>query len=227
MRSINKTKYVDPIFALRAYNRKKGDMYMKILFVRHGEDDDGYRGGWSRMDLTSAGRVQAVRLAEYIYDRKHIFDVSKIVSGDLPRTVSTAHIIAQKLKLPVVLEEKLREMNNGELAGMRNEEALVKYPGLFFNTLNMDEKYPGGESPVEFFARIKGWFSSFLSVNGKLDRNIVVVTHAGVINIIYHIINQIQWSNKSKSFPVANCSLHILDTDTMMFETENKIIFPD
>lgn len=200
---------------------------MKILFVRHGQDDDRYRGGWSQMDLTSEGRVQAVKLAEYIYDRNHIFDVSKIVSSDLPRTVSTAHAIAQKMRIPVVLEEKLREMNNGELAGMRNEETLVKYPGLFFNTLNMDEKYPGGESPHEFFARIETWFSSFLSVNNKLDRNIVVVTHSGVINIIYHIVNQIQWSNKSKSFPVANCSLHILDTDTMMFEVENRISFLD
>ena len=55
----------------------------------------------------------------------------------------------------------------------------------------------------------------------------MVVTHSGVINIIYHIVNQIQWSNKSKPFPVSNCSLHILDTGTMTFEIENNISFLD
>lgn len=200
---------------------------MKILFVRHGQDDDRYRGGWSQMDLTNEGKVQAAKLAEYIYDRKCNFAVSKIVSSDLPRTVSTAHAISQKMGIPVVLEEKLREMNNGELAGMRNEEALVKYPDLFFNTLDMDEKYPGGESPLEFFCRIEKWFLSFLSMYDKLESNVVVVTHSGVINIIYHIVKQLKWSNKSKPFPVANCSLHILDTNTMMFEVENSISFLD
>ena len=200
---------------------------MKILFVRHGKDDDRYRGGWSQMDLTNEGKIQAAKLAEFISDRKHNFDVSKIVASDLPRTASTAYAISQKMRIPVVLEEKLREMNNGELAGMRNEEALIKYPGLFFNTLDMDERYPGGESPLEFFYRIKGWFLSFLSIYDKLEGNVVVVTHSGVINIIYHIVNQIQWSNKSKPFPVSNCSLHILDTGTMTFEIENNISFLD
>ncbi len=64
---------------------------MKIIFVRHGKDDEKYRGGWSNLDL-----------------------------------------------VPVVKEEKLREMNNGVLVGMLNEEALIKYPGLFFSSLEMD-----------------------------------------------------------------------------------------
>ena len=108
---------------------------MKIIFVRHGKDDSNYRGGWSTMDLTEEGKIQAMRLAEFLYSQKGTFDISKIVSSDLPRTVSTAKAISYKLKIPFHVDARLREMNNGELAGMKNEVASIKYPGLYFNTL--------------------------------------------------------------------------------------------
>ena len=31
---------------------------MKIIFVRHGKDDNNYRGGWSKMDLIPEGIEQ-------------------------------------------------------------------------------------------------------------------------------------------------------------------------
>lgn len=198
---------------------------MKILFVRHGKDDSSYRGGWSVMDLTDEGRMQAAKLADFLYTQKKDLNISEIVSSDLPRAVSTAKAISDKLKIPFRVDEQLREMNNGELVGMKNEAAAVKYPGLFFSTLEMDEKYPNGESPNEFFDRIRNWFFNFISMYGKLGRNIIVVTHGGVINIVYHIVNEMEWSNKSKPFKVSNCSIHILNTKTMKFEEENNICF--
>ncbi|MCI8346918.1 MAG: hypothetical protein HFJ12_03095 [Bacilli bacterium] len=51
-------------------------------------------------------------------------------------------------------------MNNGDLAGMKNDLA--------------EEKYPNGESPVEFYNRIYSWFMDFL----------------------YHIVKNIEWNNK-------------------------------
>ena len=87
---------------------------MKIIFVRHGKDDSNYRGGWSTMDLTEEGKIQAMRLAEFLYSQKGTFDISKIVSSDLPRTVSTAKAISYKLKIPFHVDARLREMNNGE-----------------------------------------------------------------------------------------------------------------
>lgn len=111
------------------------------------------------MDLTEEGKIQAMRLAEFLYSQKGTFDISKIVSSDLPRTVSTAKAISYKLKIPFHVDARLREMNNGELAGMKNEVASIKYPGLYFNTLKMDEKYPNGESPREFLIEFRSGFS--------------------------------------------------------------------
>lgn len=198
---------------------------MKIIFVRHGKDDDRYRGGWSNIELTSEGVVQVKKLAKHLNKYKSDYNISYIVSSDLPRTMTTANIISAELALPVLKDSRIRETNNGDLAGMLNDEALIKYPGLFFSSLNMDESYPNGESPNEFYIRIKAWFESFVAKYQNLSSNILVVTHSGVINIIYHIVKNIEWSNKSSSLKISNCSIHILNTGTMMFEIENKIDF--
>lgn len=197
---------------------------MKIIFVRHGKDDEKYRGGWSNLDLVPEGRKQAEHLAAYIKEKNSVYHVNRIVSSDLQRAVTTADCIAQKLGLPVGKEEKLREMNNGVLAGMLNEEALMKYPGLFFSSLEMDEPYPNGESPNDFYHRIEKWFVDFIREYENFNGNVLVVTHGGVINIIYHIVKGLEWSNRRPSFRVANCSIHVLDVDRMEFEMENKTV---
>ncbi|MBQ8741185.1 MAG: histidine phosphatase family protein [Clostridia bacterium] len=196
---------------------------MKIIFVRHGKDDDRYRGGWSNLDLIPEGREQAQKLAKHLNENKADYNISCIISSDLPRTMTTANIVSDKLELPVLKEARIRETNNGDLAGMLNDEALIKYPGLFFSLLKMDEPYPNGESPNDFYIRIKIWFESFIAEHRNLNGNILVVTHSGVINVIYHIVKNIEWSNKGSSFKISNCSIHILNTETMTFEIENKV----
>ena len=195
---------------------------MKIIFVRHGKDDDNYRGGWSKMDLIPEGTEQAKQLAKHIKENNQEYQIQRIVASDLPRTMTTARFISAELGLPIQQEWRLRETNNGDLAGMLNEEALKRYPGLFFSSLKMDEAYPNGESPNDFFNRIKMWFDEFVAIYKNTNENVLVVTHSGVINIIYHLVNGIEWNNQSHIFKSANCSIHILDVDTMKFEVENK-----
>lgn len=195
---------------------------MKIIFVRHGKDDDNYRGGWSNLDLIPEGIEEAKQLAEYLYANKAFYKISKIISSDLPRAMTTAGIIADRLDLSVLAESQLREMDNGDLAGMLNTDALIQYPGLFFSTLRMDEPYPNGESPNDFCKRIKNWFENFLQETSEEDTNVLVVTHGGVINLIYHFVKKQEWSNQNPSFKAANCSIHVLDTRCMEFEIENK-----
>lgn len=198
---------------------------MKIIFVRHGKDDDKYRGGWSAIDLTSEGIEQANQLANHLKENFSEYRIQQIITSDLPRALSTARFISSKLDLPIRQELRLREMNNGDLAGMLNEEAEKQYPNLFFRSLKMNEPYPNGESPIDFFVRIKSWFDEFAEKNKNLNDNILVVTHGGVINIIYHLINGVEWSNRSRVYKAANCSIHILDMDAMKFIVENKIDF--
>jgi len=39
----------------------------------------------------------------------------------------------------------------------------------------------------------------------------LVVTHGGVINMIYHIIKKKKWTNKNTFFPIWNTSIHRIE----------------
>ena len=188
---------------------------MKLFFVRHGKDDENYRGGWSSLGLLPEGMEQAKRLGVYLKEKKEEYGIRKIISSDLVRAKETAEILAEALSLPVTTDARLREADNGKLAGMPNEEALEKYPGLFWSTLEAEECYPGGESPNMFFSRIKEWFDKFLVECKDGDGNVLVVTHGGVINVVYHLVRGMEWSNREKPVPVKNCSVHVLDVERM------------
>ncbi|MCW1052062.1 histidine phosphatase family protein [Streptococcus anginosus] len=198
---------------------------MNILFVRHGKDSDQHRGGWSQLDLLPEGKREAKMLADYLVQHKEDYHFTKMITSDLKRAETTATILAETLQLPLEKESSLRETNNGDLAGMLNSEADQKFPRLYFRSLAMDEHYPNGESPREFYQRIKTWFQRFLQENDDSDETQIVVTHGGVINIIYHLVNQIEWTNKSNLFHVKHCSISLLNTKTLVFEVENQTDF--
>ena len=198
---------------------------MNLLFVRHGKDSDQHRGGWSQLDLLPEGKREAKMLADYLVQHKEDYHFTKMITSDLKRAETTATILAEVLQLPLEKESSLRETNNGDLAGMLNSEADQKFPRLYFRSLAMDKHYPNGESPREFYQRIKTWFELFLKENHNSDETQIVVTHGGVINIIYHLVNQIEWTNKSNLFHVKHCSISLLNTKTLVFEVENQTDF--
>lgn len=198
---------------------------MNLLFVRHGKDSDQHRGGWSQLDLLPEGKREAKTLADYLVQHKEDYHFTKMITSDLKRAETTATILVEALQLPLEKESSLRETNNGDLAGMLNSEADQKFPRLYFRSLAMDEHYPNGESPREFYQRIKTWFQRFLQENDDSDETQIVVTHGGVINIIYHLVNQIEWTNKSNLFHVKHCSISLLNTKTLVFEVENQTDF--
>ncbi|UOQ86582.1 histidine phosphatase family protein [Gracilibacillus salinarum] len=186
---------------------------MAIYLVRHAKDDESFRGGWSQKGLINEGIQQATKIGKYLHENQKHFQIDRIISSDLTRARETAANIVESLPLPVEHAEEWREMNNGDLAGISNIEAGEKYPGLYFKSLRMDERYPGGESPIEFFNRIKQAFNETceeqLEKNHK--ENVLIVTHGGVINIIYHLLNEKEWTNKNKSFPIFYTSIHQLE----------------
>lgn len=160
---------------------------MICYFVRHGKDDESVRGGWSQSSLTVEGFAQAEKLAQHIHGQN--WEIRNVFSSDLPRAMQTAYPVAAKLHLPIIPMPDFREVNNGDLSGMENEMAAQLYPGLYWNTLEWDQKYPGGESPHEFYKRIYKAWDSFQKKVIERSENVLLVTHGGVINVILSIVN--------------------------------------
>lgn len=183
---------------------------MAIYFVRHGADDEGYRGGWSQRGLNVEGYRQSEKLGCSLKDKQSDYHIHRIVSSDLRRALDTANEIANFLNVTVESSNQWRETNNGVIAGMPNEIVNERYQGLYFSSLRMDERYPGGESPLEFYLRIEETFIRLCeeqSTKNHLE-NIIIVTHGGVINVLYHILKGLEWTNKSNSFPASNTGIH-------------------
>ena len=176
------------------------------------------------MGLLDEGKRQSQAVADYFRTTSE-YKIEYIVSSDLNRTIETAEYIATALDLPIHTDTRLRETNNGDLAGMLNSEALVKFPGLFWNTLAMDEAYPNGESPAAFYLRIKEWFDDIIKSSLTNNGDLLVVTHGGVINIIYYLVKELEWTNKKPQFPIDKCSIHVLNVDSMTLEVVNKVVW--
>lgn len=201
---------------------------MIIYLIRHGMDDENYRGGWSNLGLVEEGVNQSKLLAEYLYENKEKYNITTLISSDLRRAVETTKEIEEKLNVSTKFSSEWREINNGAVAGMLNTEALQKFPGLFFNTLKMDEQYPNGESPIEFYNRIKEAWHKLCNriINSEIGPNVMLVTHGGVINIIYYIINGIEWTNKCAPLSkLTTTGMHIIEygTDGWKITKSNNI----
>ena len=163
----------------------------QITLIRHGQDERNKLGGWSDNKLTDEGIKEVVILSKELSEK---YDL--IISSDLPRAFETAKIISEYLGLELILDPEFRETNNGLLKNLTLEEFNIKYPGLYFSTLKMDQRYPNGESPNDFYNRIKEAFIKI--INEYQNKNILIVTHGGVITVINCLINGWEYSNLLK-----------------------------
>lgn len=163
-----------------------------IYLMRHGADSPDRYGGWSKYGLTDEGRRQ-VHAAKGLLLNKGI---EEVFSSDLPRAKETVEIVAAYLHVPISMLPQFRETNNGALAGMLKTEAKKTYPGIYWNTLDWTQPWPGGESPELFFQRIeKAWREFKGSIQNK---TVLLVSHAGVMNVILCIENGVPYTNKKR-----------------------------
>ena len=182
---------------------------MICYLIRHGQDDDTVRGGWSGQPLIEEGKAQADELASFI--QRSDLGIQYIYSSDLLRAIQTAQSVADKLHLPIIQMPEFREVNNGDLAGMDNELASKMYPGLYWNTLEWEQRYPGGESPKEFYERIRTAWDAFQKMVLEQNENVLLVTHSGVINVILSIVNGEKYSNETIMRKIRNVELIALE----------------
>ncbi|MFQ5874161.1 MAG: histidine phosphatase family protein [Dehalococcoidia bacterium] len=149
---------------------------MRLILVRHGETDANREGrvqGAGNARLNATGRSQASALGR----RLASYDLEAVYSSPQSRALETAEAIAQHHGLPVTTLEGLREMDLGELDGLRGEELRNRYPDFMkewdrnISSLRM----PGGESVAEL--QVRAW-ASIESIAERHPQGVVVaVSH--------------------------------------------------
>ena len=175
-----------------------------IYLMRHGLDDENYIGGWSDIDLTSEGKKQIIQSTVFIIKNK--LPITKIISSDIKRAVTTSEIVNKKLKVPIFYSNKIRELDKGIYTGLL-KNTLTEKDISFIKNLTIYDKYPEGESMLELYKRMKLFLSTL-----KED-NVLLITHRGVINMFYYILNNIFVDMNKEKFNVEHGSIHEMNID--------------
>lgn len=183
---------------MRHNNARGGKM---IYLMRHGQDDETKIGGWSDGDLTLCGKKQVNLTGVYNYD----LEVDKIIASDIKRCQTTAQIMQYHLRKPIIYDDRLREQNKGDLNGMDLLEANEKYFDLL-SDVKITTCYPNGESLLDLYKRIERLLPWIL----KQDKTLII-THRGVINMLYYILKNIELDMNKTQFDVTYASVHELD----------------
>lgn len=160
----------------------------ELILIRHGETD------WNRelrfqghvdVPLNTVGQEQARRLGVRLAsEAAHL-----LVCSDLTRTRQTALPISEHSLHPFarspMLEPTLREQNFGVVDGMRVDDIKAQHPDAWvqWTRFQADYAFAGGESTRQFHARVMAAVRGL--VRAHAGQTLVVVTHGGVLDMIY------------------------------------------
>lgn len=152
----------------------------RLLLIRHGRSEMNAQRriqGWLDSPLDTLGRSQAEAVAHRLRQETP----EALYSSTLRRARETAEIIGAALDdVLLVDDDRLRERNVGDIAGMTGEEVEAQFPDLLkrWRESRMVAP-PGGERPRDFWERVVAAFDDIAARHP--DGTVIVVTHGGVL----------------------------------------------
>ncbi|WP_198243861.1 histidine phosphatase family protein [methane-oxidizing endosymbiont of Gigantopelta aegis] len=153
-----------------------------IDLLRHGEVQGGacFRG--SQDDpLTEAGWQQ-------MQQQTQTHHWQAIISSPLKRCRLFAEHLSQEQQIPLQIEDNLREIHFGDWEGKSSEEINQLSPQLLqqFYQNPMEYHPPAAEPLLDFQQRVtQSWHSLLNNYSGQ---HILLITHAGVIRLLFSMI---------------------------------------
>lgn len=174
-----------------------------IYLVRHGLDDESFIGGYSNVGLINEGIKQINESGLWL--KENIKGINKIYTSDVKRTIESANIINKYFSLDIECIKDLRELNKGLLNGMNKNIAKEKF-SKYIDVTDINTRYPKGESMIDLYKRIE----ILLNNIDKYDKSLLV-THRGVINMLYVLLNNHELTMDKEKYNVTHASIHELD----------------
>ena len=161
-----------------------------IIIIRHGQTLWNVlkkKQGHKNSKLTSKGKMQGVRVANFFNKKINNLEEFKIYSSPLKRVVDYINIInkkmkKQKIKKKIVFSNQLREHKFGKWEGKTIHEINKIFPKeLEKREINKwNYKVPNGDSYAILATRLK----KFLKNNINLKKNYIIFTHETVSKVL-------------------------------------------
>jgi probable phosphoglycerate mutase len=184
----------------------------RVLLIRHGEtawNAEGRIQGRLDIPLSGTGIFQAACVAERLADAP----IDAIIASDLARAWMTALPLAQRRQLEPIAEPRLRERHFGVFQGLTPDEVANRWPAEFRLWRARDPAWaiPEGESGAEFIARVVAAVTDL--VTRYSGRTIALVTHGGVLDVLYRQALQLAW-DAPRLHQMLNASINELTAST-------------
>ena len=155
-------------------------MTTRLLLIRHGAPHEDVRGrcyGSLDLGLSDLGQRQSEALAARLEHAR----ISLVVSSPRARAKETAAALGRDARV----DERLRELDFGELEGRPFEEIEREYPDFYrrWMTEPTRVRFPGGEGFEDVRSRTAAAIAELVEVSAG-NGAIAVVTHAGVVRAV-------------------------------------------
>jgi broad specificity phosphatase PhoE len=179
---------------------------VQVLLVRHGATDWNLQGrcqGATDLDLNEVGVRQAERIASSLSQET----VHGVYSSNLKRAQQTARLISLHHRLPVLIENDIRELDHGQLEGLTFSEIKENYPRFIqkWRTEPAEIQVPGGERLMDVARRAWNGLNRIVERHTP-DETIVVVSHNFPILGIICEITRTQLNNY-RTFHLDPCGI--------------------
>jgi broad specificity phosphatase PhoE len=143
----------------------------RVLLVRHAQPEEDARGRcYGRLDvrLSDKGRTHARRLSDLASD--------VVYTSPRRRARETAEVLGTAL-----VDERLRELDFGELEGRTYDEIALERPELYRRWMEEPTRvrFPGGEGFEDLHTRTCAALAELRAAHD--GETIAVVTHGGVV----------------------------------------------
>ena len=175
---------------------------MKLYVVRHGETMENANNclvGRINSSLTSKGKEQAKQVSNYFKDKK----IDLIVSSPLDRCKETAQIISNNL--PIIYSDKLLGRDHGEFTGKPRDS--INFDEYWNYKKNI--QYEKAESVKDLYNRVATLIDD-LKEKYK-DKNIIIVTHSGIMRVLYYYFKGIPDDGVLSEITIRNCEVFEYD----------------
>jgi alpha-ribazole phosphatase len=155
----------------------------RLVLVRHEQPDDSSLGRcYGRLDvpLSAEGRRRSEELGAALGSMAP----AAVYSSPLRRSLDTAAAVAAPCGLVPVADERLREIDFGELEGRTYDEVRAERPELYRAWMETPTqvRFPGGESFAGLRARVLAAAAEIRREHA--ETTVAAVAHGGVVRVV-------------------------------------------
>lgn len=189
---------------------------MRLYIIRHGETPWNTQlrlQGQTDIELNEKGRALAEVTAHALQEIP--FDMA--ITSPLSRAGETAEIVLGGRDIPLLEDERIREISFGEMEGRYISKEEKENPKsefyCFFHDTERYEPVKGGESLDELCARTAAFLDELKQKQEWMDRTILISTHGAASRALLSHISKVPRRDFWQGGVPKNCAVTIVDLE--------------